>query len=116
MNSMGVTSPIALCASSIKIISEGSEDEPELRKARELLNQAEVIYFLGFGYHPENLRRLEEELTFKGKKIFGTTYEMMPAEMAGIRAKWVSLPARNIDLGVGGHNILTDLRANTILG
>lgn len=110
------TETILQCASSIKIISEGSEDEPELQKAQELLNQAEVICFLGFGYHPENLRRLKEEITFKGKRIFGTAYRIKTAEIIGIRNKWRSLPATNVDFGDEEHDILTYLRDKAILG
>jgi hypothetical protein len=110
------TDTIRQCASAIKIISEGSEEEPQLVKAREMLNQAEVICFLGFGYHPENLRRLKEDLTLKGKYIFGTMHGITSTEMAGVRDKWASVSPKNIDLGVEGHDILTYLRATPILG
>lgn len=46
----------------IQIIHEVSDPEDgfcnrEFEQANELLNQAERIYFLGFGFHPDNIRR-----------------------------------------------------------
>jgi len=45
-------------ASRILILSEADDDTKEFARARELLDQAERIIFLGFGYHSESLRRL----------------------------------------------------------
>jgi hypothetical protein len=59
----------------IKIISEAADDSPELDIARELIRNAEMIYFLGFGYHPTNLRRLHPEL-FQGKAVLGTAFKL----------------------------------------
>jgi hypothetical protein len=47
-----------LAADSVKILSEGSEDSTEFGQARDLLLHANRVFFLGFGYHRENLRRL----------------------------------------------------------
>ena len=80
------------------------------------MNQAEVVRFLGFGYHPKNLRRLNEEINFKGKRIFGTAYGMKNAEIDAIRAKWVFLPAKNVDFVVEEHGILIYLGVKAILG
>ncbi|MFK5892319.1 MAG: hypothetical protein QM504_03760 [Pseudomonadota bacterium] len=46
----------------IQIIHEVSDPEDgfcnrEFKQSNELLNQAERIYFLGFGFHPDNIRR-----------------------------------------------------------
>jgi hypothetical protein len=46
-------------AAGIKIIHSGpSPSDPEFEEARILLAGAEVICFLGFGYHPLNIERL----------------------------------------------------------
>ncbi len=49
----------------VKVIHE--KETKELRQAREVLSKAEIICCLGFGYHPENVARLELD------KIFTTT-------------------------------------------
>ncbi|MDP6544056.1 MAG: hypothetical protein QGH60_08710 [Phycisphaerae bacterium] len=49
---------IKICASSIKIISEDIDSYPQFKEAHKLLAMAEQIFFLGFGYHEDNLKRL----------------------------------------------------------
>jgi len=49
---------ILRAAMGIKIIPEEMDDTPEFIKARELLQNAKKIFFLGFGFHPTNIRRL----------------------------------------------------------
>jgi hypothetical protein len=52
-----VTPEAVECAmSQIKIMHEASDDE--FRIAREVLAYAERVYFVGFGYHEDNIRRL----------------------------------------------------------
>lgn len=43
---------------SIKIIYEDIANDPEIDKSRNLIKNAERVYFLGFGYDPINIRRL----------------------------------------------------------
>ncbi len=47
-----------LCGN-IKFIHDNNADDEEFRNAYRLLNEAERIYFLGFGYNKDNLRRLQ---------------------------------------------------------
>jgi hypothetical protein len=47
----------------LKVIPEARDDEPTVITARELLLQAEKICFLGFGFDPLNLRRLNTSVT-----------------------------------------------------
>jgi len=49
---------ILRAAMGIRIIPEEMDDTPEFIKARELLQNAKKIFFLGFGFHPTNIRRL----------------------------------------------------------
>lgn len=42
----------------IKIVSEIEEDTPEFRRASELLNGADRVVVFGFGFAPDNVRRL----------------------------------------------------------
>ncbi len=48
----------------IKIMREGQEfqSDPQFVHAHSLLVRAERIYFLGFGYHPDNMERLNIEI------------------------------------------------------
>jgi SIR2-like domain len=49
---------IRAAANEIRILSEGRATDPVFAEARAVLADAQVIGFLGFGYHPEILRRL----------------------------------------------------------
>ena len=61
----------------INIIHENIEKNEEFDQAHQLINEAERIYFLGFGYHPTNLARLIGNLSPRiNKEIGGTTFGM----------------------------------------
>lgn len=49
---------VKAAARSMKIIHESEDQTPEFDEGVKLLEKAERIYFLGFGYHPTNVRRL----------------------------------------------------------
>src|SRR5437868_2505685 len=58
---------------SIKIVHEGKDKEiPEFQAAREKIEKAKVVCCLGFGYHPENMKRLRlgETLQGNGRVIY----------------------------------------------
>ncbi|MHC4477051.1 MAG: hypothetical protein ACYTEL_15500 [Planctomycetota bacterium] len=58
----------------IKTMSDDfEEDNPDIKLAREILSTAETIYFLGFGYHPVNLRILGMKSLGGDKNIRGTS-------------------------------------------
>ena len=65
----------------IKVIHEGSEDTKEYIEAREILQWAKRIFFIGFGYNHEALKRLQPHLwANQNKRICGTAYGLTPAE------------------------------------
>jgi hypothetical protein len=73
----------------IKTIYEQKES-PELNEARELLAQAEQIFFLGFGYAPENM----EVIGLPGVipqfcHVYGTAYGLEIKEINDIRERIV---------------------------
>jgi hypothetical protein len=71
-------------ASSIKTIYEEKES-PELKEAHRLLESAERIFFLGFGYAPENMEVLKlPELIPPGCEVYGTAFNMMEKEVEDI--------------------------------
>lgn len=56
--SRGEAPYLQLAANNIVILHEGVGNSPEFTEARKLLNSAEQVFFVGFGYHPVNLQRL----------------------------------------------------------
>jgi hypothetical protein len=58
----------------IKTMTEDSgKDDSHIKLARQLLSEAAKIYFLGFGFHPINLKILGIESLEKSKDIHGTS-------------------------------------------
>lgn len=82
----------------IKTIFEEKEN-PELTEAKNLIKQAEKIFFLGFGYTPENLEILKiQDRTKRETSIYGTAFGLESKEKNDIRARikeW--LPAEYLD-------------------
>lgn len=65
---------IRLAAKNIMIIPESDIDTPEFTKARNILLNSTQVLFLGFGYHPTNLKRLRiETLKTKHLNVKGTS-------------------------------------------
>ena len=63
-------------AACVKVISETTRDSPEYQAAQEALRQASRICFLGFGYDPQNLARLNYGAGVDSKTIQGTHYQL----------------------------------------
>jgi hypothetical protein len=91
-------------AANIKTIYE-QKVSPELNEARQILEQAEQIYFLGFGYAKENLEILK--LPGKTKRetlIYGTTFGLEVREKIDIRSKIIEwMPVEFHDQVTVGH-------------
>jgi len=66
---------IQIANQEIKVIPENVEETSEFEQAYNLLCDAKYIYFLGFGYHKPNLKRLKLHLlsTQHDRDIFGTS-------------------------------------------
>lgn len=65
---------VASSADSIKIVPEASTDTDEFIEARKLVLEAQHLLFLGFGYHPTNMRRLfPPDMGIKVPYIKGTS-------------------------------------------
>lgn len=84
---------VVKCASSIKIYSEDREHEQnhlcseEVKYARELVNSADQIVFLGFGYLRENVQRIGAKISSsEDKRIFwGSGFGLSGQEMLEAR-------------------------------
>lgn len=97
---------IEQCIAEIKIIPEASEESDELRQAQELISQAKVVCFLGFGYHPMNLQRLRINQTFRGERLMGSAYGLERGE----QRRATSLFKATIRLGDISEDALSFLR------
>jgi hypothetical protein len=69
------------CASQIKIMEEAG---PEWNRAHVWIGQAEVLCFLGFGYHELNVQRLRINECFTGK-LYGSCFGMESDEIRHAR-------------------------------
>ncbi|GAB4157910.1 MAG: hypothetical protein Tsb009_35090 [Planctomycetaceae bacterium] len=82
---------IAAAAQEINIISENVENSVDFQQAHDLLSKAEVVYFLGFGYDEENVRRLNlDENLIDCEQVFGMWRGITKSEVRRIQK---SLPA-----------------------
>jgi len=93
----------------IIVVSEGQETSPEFERAFKLMEKAERIYFLGFGYNRVNLQRLgvhklpkrpqviPNRLPFNARGL-GTAHGMEDAEMEAVKSRWdIFLPDNTSD-------------------
>jgi len=86
-----VTSPeiIETCIENIKIIHEDVdlEQDEEFNKAYELIADARMICFLGFGYDEINLSRLKlDKMLTTDHLVFGSTFGFRDAEVKKIKS------------------------------
>ena len=73
---------VSKAAKSIRIISDEIEDDdPHLKNARKLIEKAERVCFLGFGYHLANIRRLQLKDTDQSR-TWGTVVGLHPEEIS----------------------------------
>ncbi len=98
----------------IKIISETTDRSDELSRAHELLRQAEKVFFLGFGYHDTNMRRLlvpfknGDTYDYRNKWVGGTCFGLTDAQICMIRDRYGS-----IQLGSPAYDTLHYLNDTT---
>ena len=64
---------ITAATRNIKILHEDLDRDNQFLEARQILSEAEKIYFLGFGFHQINLKRLDIVNLSGNKAIFGTS-------------------------------------------
>lgn len=76
----------------IRIMSKGKSISPEFKHAVSLIQSADRLCFLGFGYHAMNIERLcLNSFRGAGKRIFGTVYGLGHAEVERSRKKLINL-------------------------
>lgn len=107
---------LRVCAETIRVISEDVADQPQFQQAHDLLRNADVICFLGFGWDPTNLSRLQintRENWHPGLKRYGTTYNKGIAERDWIYSYFAQVG--KIKLGNRADNIDDFLRDFPVL-
>jgi hypothetical protein len=73
-------------AKNIRIIQERTDNE-ELDRAKDLIKEADRIFFLGFGYAPENMEAIGFPESMKAKHlIYGTAKDYMEREIYDVKA------------------------------
>jgi hypothetical protein len=82
---------VETAARKIRVVHEGDEDERAFQHAHQWLDIAQSVWILGFGYHPDNMRRLKLPFPrlqhFRNQSagahyhIYGTTYGLTNEEI-----------------------------------
>lgn len=96
---------IALASTQIIVMSEKDDNAPIFLRAYELMNKASKIFFLGFGYHDTNLRRLGLGRLLDKTNKYGTSYGLGDADWRSISDSWrITFKGANIDILGLFHN------------
>jgi hypothetical protein len=75
-------------SNNIEIIYGPNENPAVIKQAKGLIKTAKRIFFLGFGYHNENLRVLSIPKVFdNGQKLYGTAFHSTNKEIADIKER-----------------------------
>ena len=98
-------------AKGIRIVHESAKDDPQYVQARQLLAQAEIVIFLGFGYLRENVERLAIRSLSPNIALIGTAYGLMEGE----RAEVALVVSERLFLGNLRHGVLEFLRTHRLL-
>jgi len=107
------TNDVASCANTIQIVTE-EISRTVLARAHDLLKAAGVVCFLGFSYHPLNLKKLAlENLT--GKVIRGTRFKLDEGQLTQIHGIFHSTTKGNILLANKEDDILAFLQNTDVI-
>jgi len=90
-------------ASGIKVIYEDIHKDPAIKQAHDLLKQARVLLFLGFGYDRDNLESLNlSEVLPTNASIAGTAFDMTEKELIPVKRQLRRLAPPNKRLNSPG--------------
>jgi len=103
---------VVRASSGIKLLHEA---DPALEKAHKILGAASRICFLGFSYHPLNVKRLSIDTSSAGsKQILGTCHGLIGYELGAAEVRIQDAIGRKAKLD--RQDNLETLRAYQILG
>jgi hypothetical protein len=86
----------------IDVMYSSRKDSKSLIGARKIIESAENIVFLGFGYDKQNLKILDLPKLLNGKQVYGTALDKTDHEIKGVRAM---LMQNNIHIAPDIHPI-----------
>ncbi len=96
---------IALASTQIIVMSEKNESANVFNTVYELLRKAAKIFFLGFGYHETNLRRLGMDRLLDNINKYGTSFGLGDADWRSISDSWrITFKGSSIDILSLFHN------------
>jgi hypothetical protein len=72
-------------SSQIKTFSERVEDKDELMKMRQLVQDAEIVVFLGFAFHPSNMKLIKPTQDSNIKQVFPTTLGISDSDVDRVK-------------------------------
>lgn len=102
---------IQTAANGIRIIHEDTMDPNLVAEALGLMKKADVLAFLGFGYHPLNVERLAEAIGARpGQRVMGTSYGLENNERDRVRR----LFGEKLEIDDIGWDCLTYLRKRPV--
>jgi hypothetical protein len=107
---------ISFSASQIRIIHEANDSTPEFRAAQGQLRSAERICFLGFGYHPVNMRRLLKDIAVvEGKEIYCCGFDLTSKEKQSVNKHFQATRLSKLRWGNSDNGCLKFLREEGVL-
>jgi hypothetical protein len=79
---------LRVCVKDVKVVNRNTTiNEGEFKRAKDLLSQAERIYFLGVGFHNENMARLGV-MDFADDKALATCVGLNPKERIDVSRRF----------------------------
>lgn len=77
---------LRLAAEGIHVVNEPIDNNPVFQQAHEVLAAAEYVVFLGFGYLPENVARLQlDECCNANTVLIGTAFDITTSEQGFVK-------------------------------
>jgi len=102
-------------ANMIEIIYEQRKDKDEIQNAKALIEKADRILFLGFGFDTLNLRILGMPDNIENKKIFGTAFQQTENERIHIKNLLKGKSKTGVDINITEFDCLRLLRDHLIV-
>ena len=102
---------VAKAVKEVKIVHELDIVTEEFKQAYALIEEAQVVAFLGFGFHPVNVQRLQMDAANK-EKVYGTAYHLKAAEKDFVRSLFVQ--GNLLTLGEEHEDVMAFIRRHPV--
>ncbi len=99
----------------IRTFYEQRRDFRIARDVTDALAKAERVVFLGFGYHPQNLRLLKPAKTTRAKAIFATAYGESESGARVVRGQLMELLGNDVIKGTGNVYVQRQMKCVDLL-